>query len=246
MSAYLADYALWTNQGGIVGKVYCDTAADLPATTAFSDFGTLTVSTKAYVISTGQVYMLNGSGSWVLQPSENNIQLDLTGYYTSAQTDSAISAGVTAAINNLDAGLYDIDPDETIQYIYETNGVIGVQKQDIQIATSQVTDLDTTLAGLYPLDTYTTIPDNTNILTLGPGKYVKITGLSTLTNRPSGYTGGILLIVEKLSTSGRRRMTLYPISESFNTVNKYVILENTTTLGTWGNWVRFDGGTVLS
>lgn len=243
MSAYLADYAMWTNQNGIVGKVYCDTAADLPATTAFSDFGTLTVSTKAYVISTGQVYMLNGSGSWVLQPSENNIQLDLTGYYTSAQTDAAI----TAKVNTLDAGLYDIDPDETVQWISETNGVIAVQKQNIQIATSQVTDLDTTLAGLYPLDTYKTIPDNTDLLTLGPGKYVKSTGLNTLVHRPSGYTGGILLIVEKINTAnGRRRITLYPISESFNTVSKYVILENATTMNTWGSWVRFDGGTVLS
>ena len=95
MSAYLADFAPWPNQNGIVGKVYCDTAADLPTTTQFSDYGTLTVSTKAYIISTGQVYMLNGSGAWVLQPSENNIQLDLTGYYTSAQVDSAIASALS-------------------------------------------------------------------------------------------------------------------------------------------------------
>lgn len=98
MSAYLADYAMWPNQNGIVGKVYCDTAADLPTTTQFSDFGTLTVSTKAYIISTGQVYMLNGSGTWVLQPSENSVALDLSGYYTSAQVEQAITDGIRAFI----------------------------------------------------------------------------------------------------------------------------------------------------
>lgn len=231
-----------TDYTSVVGECVADTVSDLPPRI----IGTkaLAISSTCDIVDTGDKYEMDTYGNWHLQPK--GVTLDLTGYYTSAQTDSAISAGVTAGINTLDAALYDLDPDETLQYVWETNGVIGVQKQDIQIATSQVTDLDTTLAGLYPLDTYKTIPDNTDLLTLGPGKYVKSTGLNTLVHRPSGYTGGILLIVEKISNSGRRRITLFPISESYNTVSHFCILENATTLNTWGSWVRFDGGTVLS
>ena len=51
---------------------------------------------------------MNSSGTWVLQPSPMTTQLDLSGYYTSAETDTEIStalasytdtAGMTAAID---------------------------------------------------------------------------------------------------------------------------------------------------
>lgn len=93
MSAYIGDYARWENQNGIVGKIYCDAFSDLPAVNAFSQYGTLTVSSKAYVIATGEEYMLDGSGTWIKQPGK--FSLDLSGYYTSTQTDSAISTALT-------------------------------------------------------------------------------------------------------------------------------------------------------
>lgn len=219
-------------------EIEADTAADLPAANAYTGYN-IYMGSVCDIIADGTRYKIDSGGTWHQVPA--GVTLDLTGYYTSAQTDSAI----TAKVNTLDAGLYDIDPDETVQWISETNGVIAVQKQYIQIATSQVTGLDTALNGAYPLDTWQSIADGTDILTLGVGRYIKTTGLNTLINRPTGYTGGILLIVEKIANSGRRRITLFPISETFNTVSHFCILENANNLGTFGSWVRFDGGTVL-
>ena len=98
MSAYLADYAPWSNQNGIVGKIYCDAVSDLPAQNAFPEYGTLVMSSKAYIVPTGDVYMMDSSGSWYLQPRENSVALDLSGYYTSAEVEQAITDAIRAFV----------------------------------------------------------------------------------------------------------------------------------------------------
>lgn len=98
MSAYLADYAPWPAQNGIVGKVYCDNVSDLPAATDFPEYGTLVLSSKAYIVPTGDVYMMDSTGAWYLQPRENSVALDLSGYYTSAEVETAITDAIRAFI----------------------------------------------------------------------------------------------------------------------------------------------------
>lgn len=198
----------------VIGHVICDTTADLPTSTEFQTDGvTLLMGSTADIIQDGTRYKMDSSGTWVQQPSE--FQLDLTSYYTSAQTDAAIAAALSS---------------------YPTY-------------TDVTNEITLAMTNVYQLDTWQEIPNNTDLLTLPIGRYVKVTGLNTLVNRPTGYTGGILLIVERIGNNstpnGRRRITLFPISESFNTVSHYCILENATTPNTWGSWVRFDGGTVL-
>lgn len=70
----------------IRAQIVADTAADLPAnTTALSYL----LGTYAKTVDTGDEYYIDSNGSWILQPSPN--QLDLTGYYTSAETDTLLS-----------------------------------------------------------------------------------------------------------------------------------------------------------
>ena len=95
MSANLADFAPWPAMSGIVGIVYCDTAADLPAVNAFSQ-GNLVQGSKAKDIDTGDEYMMNSSGTWIKQPAPNTTQLSLTDYYTSAEVDAAINTALSS------------------------------------------------------------------------------------------------------------------------------------------------------
>lgn len=90
----------------VIGHVICDDVSDLPAATDFSGV-TLKMDSIADIIANGDRYKMNSSGTWVLQPSPMTTQLDLSGYYTSAETDTAISTalsdytdttGMTAAI----------------------------------------------------------------------------------------------------------------------------------------------------
>ena len=89
-----------------IGVIICDTVSDLPAVNAFSGIS-LYMGSVADIIQTGDRYKLNSSGTWIKQPAPTTTQLDLSGYYTGAETDAAISAalssytdtaGMTAAI----------------------------------------------------------------------------------------------------------------------------------------------------
>lgn len=77
----------------VVGVLYADTSADLPSRL----IGTraLAISSTCHVIDTGEDYMLDTYGNWNLQQSATSVTLDLSGYYTSAETDTAISDAIT-------------------------------------------------------------------------------------------------------------------------------------------------------
>ena len=67
--------------------LFIDSDDDLVGLSYFDTIKLLQGST-AEDISTGDTYMMKSDGTWVLQPKSN--QLDLTGYYTSAEVDNLI------------------------------------------------------------------------------------------------------------------------------------------------------------
>ena len=90
--------------------LFIDSAADLSSLTHFDSVKLLQGST-AEDIATGDKYMMKSDGTWVQQPA--GITLDLTGYYTSAETDTllagkqdsldasqidAVNSGITSAL----------------------------------------------------------------------------------------------------------------------------------------------------
>lgn len=91
---------------GGIGVCYADTEADIGTRTDFSGKVLLGGST-CHAISEGTDWMIDSSGVWHKQPDPHTTQLDLSDYYTDAETDAAISAalasytdtaGMTAAI----------------------------------------------------------------------------------------------------------------------------------------------------
>lgn len=67
-------------------EIIADSVSDLPSnTTALSYL----LGTHARTVDTGDIYYIDSTGTWIQQPSPN--QLDLTGYYTSAETDTLLS-----------------------------------------------------------------------------------------------------------------------------------------------------------
>lgn len=91
----------------VLGTVICDTFSDLPAATDFTGF-VLVMGSVADIIDTGDRYKLDSNGVWMLQPKPSSITatvgLDLTGYYTAAQTDAAISNALVGGGTFYDRG----------------------------------------------------------------------------------------------------------------------------------------------
>lgn len=204
MSAKLINYVEWPAENGIIGQCCCDTAAELPAVNAFSSLGTLVATSTCRVINESATYQLNTQGVWKKKTDATSVALDLTGYYSSAETDAAIAAAISP--------------------------VSAIASAALTLGNSEV------------------IPDNTDILTLTKGKYTKVTGLNTLVHRPTGFSGGLNVIVDTPFASGtqgnRRRIMLFPLSETSLNTLVYVIIE-TSTAGSFGDWHMFDGGTTI-
>lgn len=96
MGAYIANYVPWPAQNGIIGQCYADTAADLPAASDFPQYGLLVATSTCHCIAEDITYQMDGSGAW--HPKNTGVSLDLSGYYTSAEVDAAISAAIRASI----------------------------------------------------------------------------------------------------------------------------------------------------
>ena len=218
MSAKLINYVEWPAENGIIGQCCCDTAAELPAVNAFSSIGTLVATSTCRVIDESATYQLNTQGVWKKKTDATSVALDLSGYYTSAQTDSAISAALSD---------------------YYTDA-----QTDAAIAAA--------LAGYYnPNISPSSISNGTDIFTLSAGVYAKATSVNTLVNLPSDFTGNYdaFLLFVRLAFTGntwRRQFILFPVSNSGAWETRLCYRNNeTSTQGTFGSWVRFDGGTVL-
>ena len=76
-------------------EIYGDTAGDLPAQNDYTGY-TIYMGSTFKDISTGDKYEIDSAGNWHLQPSDHTTILDLSGYYTSAEVDSAIASALTA------------------------------------------------------------------------------------------------------------------------------------------------------
>lgn len=77
----------------------------------------------------------------------------LSGRVDQLETDKVVASDITAAINALDVAAVTIGAGETVKSISETDGKIAVEKQAIQVAQSQVTGLESALAGKQPVIT---------------------------------------------------------------------------------------------
>lgn len=105
-------------------EIYVDTAADLIGLDNLDGVYFLAGST-AYDISTGDLYMMNSSGTWILQPSAN--QFD--NVYTKAETD--------AIINRIDSDITDAENDISDLHLALSDIVNSGGKNKMQVASGQ-------------------------------------------------------------------------------------------------------------
>ena len=104
------DIAYDGSENAALMDLFIDDVSDLSSLTHFDSIKILQGST-AKDISTGDLYQMQSDGTWVQQPA--GVQLDLTGYYTSAETDTllagkqdslsasqmnAVNSGITSSI----------------------------------------------------------------------------------------------------------------------------------------------------
>ena len=83
---------------GGIGVCFADTEADIGLRDAFTGKVLLGGST-CHAIAEGTDWMLDSSGTWHKQPEAHTTQLDLSGYYTSAEVDAAIAAALASYTN---------------------------------------------------------------------------------------------------------------------------------------------------
>lgn len=89
-----------TKQNLIIDAVV-DTPADLPAANALDPYIIVCPSTIRCV--SGESYMMNSLGNWILQPSGTSVSLDLSGYFTADQSDARYQRiGTGTTITNTD------------------------------------------------------------------------------------------------------------------------------------------------
>lgn len=82
----------------IVGRGYCDTAAELPTPTTFADY-TLREGSLFTDCSTADRYIMDSTGSWTMIPrspfsdvyTKSEIDTMLAAYYTKTETDNLLS-----------------------------------------------------------------------------------------------------------------------------------------------------------
>lgn len=89
-----------SNQDIVIDAIV-DTPSDLPAQNDLSPYVIVCPSTIRCV--SGERYMMDSGGSWILQPSPTTTQLDLSGYYTAAESDDRYQrTGTGTTISNTD------------------------------------------------------------------------------------------------------------------------------------------------
>lgn len=98
MSYWVKDYTKFNDvtingvtYAGVVGHCLADTVSDLPP--RIQGTKALLIGSDCEIVSTGDKYEMDTYGNWHIQPRA--ISLDLTGYYTSTETDTAISDAIT-------------------------------------------------------------------------------------------------------------------------------------------------------
>lgn len=91
----------------------------------------------------------------------------LSGRVDQLETDKVVASDITDAINALDVAAVAVGAGETVKSISETDGKIAIEKQAIQVAQSQVTGLESALAGKQ--DTITV--SGNGILTVSEGVF---------------------------------------------------------------------------
>ena len=87
---------------GGIGVCYADKETDIGSRTAFTGKVLLGGST-CHAIAEGSDWMLDSSGVWHKQPDPHTTQLDISGYYTSAETDTAIASAISTAQTTFDS-----------------------------------------------------------------------------------------------------------------------------------------------
>lgn len=153
--------------GGVTGALHFKgVVAELPVDlSTYNEGDVILVGNKEYVCNdedgTKSWVELGDEGSYALKTTTINGQPLSANITLSAGDVKADPAGTAAGlIAALDVAEVAVNANETVSTISETDGKIAVGKQAIQITTSQVTGLDTALAGKADASAVTDVEEN--------------------------------------------------------------------------------------
>ena len=157
--------------GGVTGALHFKgVVAELPVDlSTYSEGDVILVGNKEYVCNdedgTKSWVELGDEGSYALKTTTINGQ-PLSANITLGAGDVGADPAGTAAglIAALDVAEVAVNANETVSTISEADGKIAVAKQAIQITTSQVTGLDTALAGKADASAVTAVEGNVTSL----------------------------------------------------------------------------------
>lgn len=157
--------------GGVTGALHFKgVVAELPVDlSTYNEGDVILVGNKEYVCNdedgTKSWVELGDEGSYALKTTTINGQPLSANVTLTAANVGADPAGTAAGlIAALDVAEVAVNANETVSTISEADGKIAVAKQAIQITTSQVTGLDTALAGKADTSAVTAVEGNVTAL----------------------------------------------------------------------------------
>ena len=198
-----------------LAQCIADSETDLPSQDAFTGKRLYKGSTCKCLQECTE-WELNSSAVWKKQESANSVTLDLSGYYTSAQVDAAITAAVNSALAS-----------------YTTTADMNTAI-NTAIMTTQYTNRGTEPA------------DGADILDLPVGRYFKSSNAQTLVNIPSTFSGAACVFeIRNTTTTTGTRMRIDFWSCSPNNEPHYWFAVKASTPAVWKPWIEMTG-TVLT
>lgn len=243
----------------LIAQFVCDTIADLPTPTTYSNLKVkLTIGTTAKVIDPKSSYKMKSDGTWIIQDVGNDTyskseiddllddKADKSTTYTKTETDAEIQGAIT----DLDVpstpltGHYITSIEQVdglINASYQTYATTVVPSSTKLITSGGVSDAISTLRNEI-FGRGTAVENNTDILTLGIGRYYRssATNISTLTNLPDNYANVFSLEIKNTILSSRRIAIFQPCTSA----SANVFYTNIETSSGWAGWVKYEGTVI--
>lgn len=210
------------NKNHVIAEINVDETSELPKQ-EFEDY-ILTQGSSAYVIQSGELYVMGSDGEWY--NAENSENADLSNYYNKSQVDDLLTNKIDKATG---MGLSSNDYTTT-----EKNKLSSLSNYDDTALKSQISAING-IPTINPV-TYSSLCSYADDLNIGESQAIILKG-SSISDIPVDDNIVVKIYVYSKNTAF---MLLYPTGALY--CDKFYSVSKIS--GKWGKWYAFAGTAV--
>lgn len=210
------------NKNHVIAEINVDETSELPKQ-EFEDY-ILTQGSSAYVIQSGELYVMGSDGEWY--NAENSENADLSNYYNKSQVDDLLTNKIDKATG---MGLSSNDYTTT-----EKNKLSSLSNYDDTALKSQISAING-IPTINPV-TYSSLCSYADDLNIGESQAIILKG-SSISDIPVDDNIVVKIYVYSKNTAF---MLLYPTGTLY--CDKFYSVSKIS--GKWGKWYAFAGTAV--